>query len=101
MKIMNEKFRECKYILTFASILPVFLLALFTHVSTESREYEEMMTILTSSYIETGSAGCFAYCDPRLVHSELLEKEVRDRWTGGVAFPFKCVMLLYDYLWVK
>ncbi|XP_027135126.1 uncharacterized protein tasora isoform X2 [Larimichthys crocea] len=49
--------------------------SLFTHVSTESREYEEMMTILTSSYIETGSAGCFAYCDPRLVHSELLEKE--------------------------
>ncbi|XP_032369625.1 protein TASOR isoform X2 [Etheostoma spectabile] len=49
--------------------------ALFQHVSTESREYEDMMTILTSSYIDAGSAGCFTYCKPRLVHSELLEKE--------------------------
>ncbi|KAK5911959.1 hypothetical protein CesoFtcFv8_001882 [Champsocephalus esox] len=49
--------------------------ALFQDVSTESREYEDMMTILTSSYIDTGSAGCFTYCKPRLVHSELLERE--------------------------
>ncbi|XP_071351563.1 protein TASOR isoform X2 [Trachinotus anak] len=49
--------------------------ALFQYVSTESREFEDMMTILTSSYIDTGSAGCFTYCKPRLVHSELLEKE--------------------------
>uniref|UniRef100_UPI0037E9AD00 protein TASOR n=1 Tax=Semicossyphus pulcher TaxID=241346 RepID=UPI0037E9AD00 len=44
-------------------------------VSTESREYEDMMTILNSSYIDTSSAGCFTYSTPRLVHSELLEKE--------------------------
>ncbi|XP_017286994.1 protein TASOR [Kryptolebias marmoratus] len=49
--------------------------ALFQFVSTESREYEDMKTILTSSYIDTSSAGCFAYSNPRLVHSELLEKE--------------------------
>ncbi|XP_034065713.1 protein TASOR-like isoform X4 [Gymnodraco acuticeps] len=49
--------------------------ALFQDVSTESREYEDMMTILTSSYIDTGSAGGFTYCKPRLVHSELLERE--------------------------
>ncbi|XP_070849967.1 protein TASOR-like [Chaetodon trifascialis] len=49
--------------------------ALFHYVSTESREYEDMMTILTSSYIDTGSAGCFAYSKPRLIHSEQLEKE--------------------------
>ncbi|TDH14558.1 hypothetical protein EPR50_G00045210 [Perca flavescens] len=49
--------------------------ALFQHVSTESREYEDMMTIMAASYIDTGSAGCFTYCKPRLVHSELLEKE--------------------------
>ncbi|XP_074493745.1 protein TASOR isoform X2 [Sebastes fasciatus] len=49
--------------------------ALFQYVSIESREYEEMMSILTSSYIDTGSAGCFTYSKPRLVHSELLEKE--------------------------
>ncbi|XP_031589390.1 protein TASOR isoform X3 [Oreochromis aureus] len=49
--------------------------ALFQYVSTESREYEDMMTILTSSYIDTNSAGCFTYSIPRLVYSELLEKE--------------------------
>ncbi|XP_063767173.1 protein TASOR [Eleginops maclovinus] len=49
--------------------------ALFQDLSTESREYEDMMTILTSSFIDTSSAGCFTFCKPRLVHSELLEKE--------------------------
>ncbi|XP_041637621.1 protein TASOR-like [Cheilinus undulatus] len=49
--------------------------ALFHYVSTESREFEDMMTILTSSYIDTTSAGSFTYSKPRLVHSELLEKE--------------------------
>ncbi|XP_074521562.1 protein TASOR isoform X2 [Halichoeres trimaculatus] len=49
--------------------------ALFHHVSTESREYEDMMTILTSSFIDTSSAGSFTYSKPRLVQSELLEKE--------------------------
>ncbi|XP_038553930.1 uncharacterized protein tasora isoform X3 [Micropterus salmoides] len=52
---------------------------LLQYVSTESREYEDMMTILTSTYIETGSASCFTYCKPRLVHSELLEKEFVDK----------------------
>ncbi|XP_028285259.1 protein TASOR isoform X2 [Parambassis ranga] len=49
--------------------------ALFQEVSTESREFEDMMTALTSSYLDTSSAGCFSYCRPRLVHNELLEKE--------------------------
>ncbi|XP_041835698.1 protein TASOR isoform X2 [Melanotaenia boesemani] len=49
--------------------------ALFQYISTESREYEDMKTILTSSYIDTNSTGCFTYRNPRLVHSELLEKE--------------------------
>ncbi|KAM4588181.1 protein TASOR isoform 2-T2 [Odontesthes bonariensis] len=49
--------------------------ALFQYVSFESREYEDMKTILTSSYIDTSSASCFTYSKPRLVHSELLEKE--------------------------
>lgn len=51
--------------------------ALFQLVSMESREYEDMKSILTSSYIDQNSAGCFTYSRPRLVHSELLEKEVR------------------------
>ncbi|XP_034440310.1 uncharacterized protein tasora isoform X2 [Hippoglossus hippoglossus] len=49
--------------------------ALFRDVSTESREFEDMVNILTSSYFDTGSAGCFTYCKPRLVYSELPEKE--------------------------
>ncbi|KAM3621562.1 uncharacterized protein V6R79_012819 [Siganus canaliculatus] len=49
--------------------------ALFQHVSMESREFEDMMSVLTSSYVDTGSTGCFTYCRPRVVHSELLEKE--------------------------
>ncbi|KAM4741337.1 protein TASOR [Anableps anableps] len=49
--------------------------ALFQFVSTESREYEDMKTILTSGYIDSNSAGSFSYSNPRLVHSELLEKE--------------------------
>ncbi|XP_037534930.1 protein TASOR [Nematolebias whitei] len=49
--------------------------ALFQFVPTESREYEDMKTVLTSSYIDTNSAVCFTYSNPRLVHSELLEKE--------------------------
>ncbi|MED6262424.1 hypothetical protein ATANTOWER_019272 [Ataeniobius toweri] len=60
--------------------------ALFQFVSTESREYEDMKTILTSGYIDTNSAGCFSYSNPRLVHSELLEKEVRNDFT--VSFYF-------------
>ncbi|XP_034021080.1 uncharacterized protein tasora [Thalassophryne amazonica] len=49
--------------------------ALLQYVSLESRECEDMMTILTSSYMDAGSASCFSYSKPRLVHSELLEKE--------------------------
>nr|XP_015814187.2 uncharacterized protein tasora [Nothobranchius furzeri] len=49
--------------------------SLFQFVSTESREYEDMKTILISSYIDTNSSSCFMYSNPRLVHSELLEKE--------------------------
>ncbi|XP_038135626.1 protein TASOR isoform X2 [Cyprinodon tularosa] len=49
--------------------------ALFQFVSTESREYDDMKSILTAGYIDTSSTGCFAYSNPRLVHSELLEKE--------------------------
>ncbi|XP_060897283.1 protein TASOR isoform X1 [Labrus mixtus] len=49
--------------------------ALFQYVSTESREYEDMMTAMTSCYIDTSSSASFTYCKPRLVHSEPLEKE--------------------------
>ncbi|XP_055080704.1 protein TASOR isoform X2 [Periophthalmus magnuspinnatus] len=50
-------------------------LALFQPLSHESREYEDMLTVLTSGYLDSASAGSFNYSQPRLVHSETLEKE--------------------------
>ncbi|XP_077458941.1 protein TASOR-like isoform X2 [Stigmatopora argus] len=49
--------------------------ALLKPISTESREHEDLMNILTAGYVDTSSAGWFTYSCPRLVHSELLEKE--------------------------
>ncbi|XP_061689582.1 protein TASOR isoform X2 [Syngnathoides biaculeatus] len=49
--------------------------ALLKPISSESREYEGVMSILTASYVDAASAGCFTYSCPRLVHSEQLEKE--------------------------
>nr|XP_046199057.1 protein TASOR-like isoform X2 [Oncorhynchus gorbuscha] len=48
--------------------------ALFQYVSSESREFEDILTILSSSYIEASSNGTFAYTKLQIVHSELLEK---------------------------
>lgn len=66
--------------------------ALFQFVSTESREYEDMKTALTSSYIDANSAGCFTYSNPRLVHSELLEKEVKVFTDVRVRTPLPAVI---------
>ncbi|XP_071190862.1 protein TASOR-like isoform X1 [Salvelinus alpinus] len=49
--------------------------ALFQYVSSESREFEDILTILSSSYIEASSNGTFTYTKLRIVHSELLEKD--------------------------
>lgn len=54
----------------------------FQQVSSESREYEDLMNIVTSSYLDAGSAACFTYSRPRLINNELLEKEVRDGSSG-------------------
>uniref|UniRef100_A0AAV2MLR3 TASOR pseudo-PARP domain-containing protein n=1 Tax=Knipowitschia caucasica TaxID=637954 RepID=A0AAV2MLR3_KNICA len=51
------------------------MLALFQPLSCESREYEDILTVLTSGYLDSASAGSFSYSKPRLVHSETLEKE--------------------------
>uniref|UniRef100_A0A4W5M3V9 TASOR pseudo-PARP domain-containing protein n=1 Tax=Hucho hucho TaxID=62062 RepID=A0A4W5M3V9_9TELE len=48
--------------------------ALFQYVSSESREFEDILTILSSSYIEANSNRTFTYTKLRIVHSELLEK---------------------------
>ncbi|XP_041748584.1 protein TASOR isoform X2 [Coregonus clupeaformis] len=49
-------------------------IALFQYVSSESREFEDILTILYSSYREASSNGTFTYTKLRIVHSELLEK---------------------------
>eukprot|EP00066_Takifugu_rubripes_P026953 XP_011616219.1 PREDICTED: protein FAM208A-like isoform X1 [Takifugu rubripes] len=47
----------------------------FQQVSNESREYEDLMNIVTSGYLDASSAACFTYSRPRLMNNELLEKE--------------------------
>ncbi|XP_061147567.1 protein TASOR isoform X2 [Syngnathus typhle] len=49
--------------------------ALLKHISSESREYEGVKSILTAGHVDTASAACFTYSGMRLVHSEQLEKE--------------------------
>ncbi|KAG9260194.1 protein TASOR, partial [Astyanax mexicanus] len=49
--------------------------ALFQCLNSVSREFGEIMKTITSSYKDPSSAGNFIYTKPRLVHSELLEKE--------------------------
>ncbi|KAG7278227.1 hypothetical protein CRUP_012723 [Coryphaenoides rupestris] len=49
--------------------------ALFRYVSSESREFEDMLTILTSSYKDENSSQSFTYSKPRLVHNAGLEAQ--------------------------
>ncbi|MCJ8744545.1 hypothetical protein PDJAM_G00119910 [Pangasius djambal] len=49
--------------------------ALFQYLSSESREFAEILNIITSSYKDPASKANFAYSKPRLVHNEPLEKE--------------------------
>ncbi|XP_067272436.1 protein TASOR isoform X2 [Pseudorasbora parva] len=53
--------------------------ALFQHVSTDSREFSDILQILTSSYKDSSSTGTFVYSKPRLVHSEPLEKDFMEK----------------------
>ncbi|TSM44155.1 Protein TASOR [Bagarius yarrelli] len=49
--------------------------ALFQYLSSESREFAEILNIITSSYKDPASKANFVYSQPRLVHNEPLEKE--------------------------
>ncbi|KAG7478149.1 hypothetical protein MATL_G00077410 [Megalops atlanticus] len=49
--------------------------ALFQYLSQGSREFEDIVKILSSCYRDASSAGTFSYTKGRLVHSELLEKD--------------------------
>ncbi|XP_030812558.1 protein TASOR isoform X2 [Camarhynchus parvulus] len=53
--------------------------ALFQPVLPESREFEEIINILHSSYLDPNSVSNFKYKRASLVHSELLEKEFTEK----------------------
>ncbi|NXJ75383.1 TASOR protein, partial [Trogon melanurus] len=53
--------------------------ALFQPVALGSREFEDVVKILHSSYLEPSSVGNFNYKRASLVHSELLEKEFTEK----------------------
>ncbi|XP_075430958.1 protein TASOR isoform X3 [Ascaphus truei] len=48
-------------------------------ISSGSREFEEVMRILHSSYLDSISVANFTYTSARLVHNELLEKEFTEK----------------------
>ncbi|XP_057273514.1 protein TASOR isoform X4 [Pezoporus wallicus] len=53
--------------------------ALFQPVAAGSREFEDIVKILHSSYLEPSSVSNFSYKRASLVHSELLEKEYTEK----------------------
>ncbi|XP_050760931.1 protein TASOR isoform X1 [Gymnogyps californianus] len=53
--------------------------ALFQPVAVGSREFEDVVKILHSSYLEPSSVSNFSYKRASLVHSELLEKEFTEK----------------------
>ncbi|NXS29846.1 TASOR protein, partial [Pomatostomus ruficeps] len=53
--------------------------ALFQPVPSDSREFEDILKILHSSYLDPSSVSNFKYRRASLVHSELLEKEFTEK----------------------
>uniref|UniRef100_A0A8C7E6H7 Transcription activation suppressor n=1 Tax=Naja naja TaxID=35670 RepID=A0A8C7E6H7_NAJNA len=60
-----------------SDLFPIFyfLVALFQPITNESREFEDIVSILHSSYLDILSKDRFTYKKASLVHSELLEKD--------------------------
>lgn len=51
----------------------------------DSREFEDLVKIVSSCYLDSSSRGSFSYCKARLIHNELLEKEVgREHFTRAM-----------------
>eukprot|EP00063_Salmo_salar_P025958 XP_014000793.1 PREDICTED: protein FAM208A-like isoform X5 [Salmo salar] len=48
---------------------------LYQFLPPDSREFEGLVKILSSSYLDVSSRGTFSYSKARLIHNELLEKE--------------------------
>jgi len=49
---------------------------LYQFLPPDSREFEDLVKIVSSFYLDSSSRGTFSYCKARLIHNELLEKEV-------------------------
>lgn len=50
---------------------------LYHFLPPDSREFEDLAKIVSSCYLDSSSRGTFSYCKARLIHNELLEKEVQ------------------------
>ncbi|XP_008276048.1 protein FAM208A isoform X2 [Stegastes partitus] len=48
---------------------------LYNFLPPDSREFEDLVKIVSSFYLDSSSRGSFSYCKARLIHNELLEKE--------------------------
>ncbi|XP_029012486.1 protein TASOR isoform X2 [Betta splendens] len=48
---------------------------LYQFLPPDSREFEDLVKIITSFYLDSSSRGTFSYCKARLIHNELLGKE--------------------------
>ncbi|KAM3871752.1 protein TASOR [Diretmus argenteus] len=48
---------------------------LYQFLPPDSREFEDLVKIVSSFYLDSTSRGTFSYCKARLIHNELLEKE--------------------------
>lgn len=49
---------------------------LYRFLPPDTREFEDLVKIVSSCYLDSSSRGTFSYCKARLIHNELLEKEV-------------------------
>lgn len=66
---------------------------LYQFLPPESREFEDLVKTVSSCYLDQASRGTFSYCKARLIHNELLEKEVG--WSG---LDVSCPCMLWSAL---
>uniref|UniRef100_A0A667ZX75 Transcription activation suppressor b n=1 Tax=Myripristis murdjan TaxID=586833 RepID=A0A667ZX75_9TELE len=66
---------ECMPASTQSHITSPCAQCLYQFLPPDSREFEDLVKILSSFYLDASSRGTFTYCKARLIHNELLEKE--------------------------
>lgn len=67
--------RCCRLIQSVTSVCA----GLYQFLPPDSREFEDLVKLASSFYLDSSSRGTFTYCKARLIHNELLEKEVGPR----------------------